>query len=308
MINIDTEGIVNQYEPKRKNAYKTYLICLILGIVLMLGGIPLFFLWTNIVWIVMGFILFAIGIVLIGVALAKKSSFTKRFLNDVSSTVFAEVFPDHNYRPRSGMDLSEILYPGFFVYPDKWETNDLMVASYKDIPFRMSYYNLQKEQRHTDSKGNTTYTYVTYAEGRMMRFRFSKNFRSIVKVLEKSRGTIFSEKGLEQCETEFIAFNQKFAVFASDELTVFYILTPQIQEKMLELEKTFNGHLYMAFINNELYVSMNSTGKNIYKFNFSKPLTVEGLRDIISVIILPATFIDLLDIDDRKFSSDSLSL
>lgn len=307
MIKINVQSIIDEYEPKRASAHKTYLICLIIGILLLVVAVPLIFIFSSWALILAG-VLGVAGIILIAVSSSAKNRFTKNFLNDLSRRIFNQVFPDNKYSPALGMDIKEILFPGFFMSPDRWNTNDLMEASYNGIPFRMGYYNLQNRQRHTDSKGNVYYSYVTYAEGRMIRFRFSKNFKATVKVMEKSFGDIFNEPGLEKCETEYIDFNKRFALFTNDQLTTFYILTPQIQEKMMELEETFHGQLYMAFINNELYVAMNTEGGNIYKFKFGKPLDAEGLKLIISAIIVPATFIDLLDIDDRKFSSDSLSL
>lgn len=307
MITIDSQKIIDEFEPKRASAFKQYVILLIIGIALVIGGFAFFFLFEE--WsLSVGAILFIIGFILIVIAIAIQNNFRKKFLNNLSSKVFTQVFPDYKFSPQAGMDINEILYPGFFIHPDKWKTSSLMEASYSGIPFRMSDYNLMKRERRTDSKGNAYYVDVTYAQGKMFRFKFTKNFKSVVKVLEKAGGISFGERGLDKCETEFIAFNKKFVVYTSDQLTVFYILTPQIQEKILELENSLNGQFYMAFINNELYIAANNVSGDFYKFKFSKPITIDSLRTIISAIIIPATIIDTLNLDERKFSSDSMNL
>lgn len=307
MIKIDSQSIIDEFEPKRASAFKKYVILLIIGVLLIGGGVG--FLWLFNDWsIALAAILFIAGIILIVIAISIENSFRKNFLNRLSSQVLGQVFPGYKSFPKAGMALNEILYPGFFIHPDKWNTSNLLEAEYNGIPFRVSDYTLMKRERRTDAKGNAYYVDVTYAQGKMFRFQFTKNFKAVVKVLEKAGGISFGEKGLQKCETEFIAFNNKFVVYASDQLTVFYILTPQIQEKVLELENSLQGQFYMAFINNELYIAANNVGGDFYKFKFSKPITLESIRTIIAAIIVPATFIDMLKIDDRKFSSDSKSL
>lgn len=307
MIKIDTQAIIDEFEPKRASAFKKYVILLIIGILLIGGGIGFICIFAE--WsLAAGAICVIAGIILVAIAISVQNNFRKNYLNKISSQVLSQVFPDYKFNPKAGMDIREILYPGFFVQPDKWQSSNLMEASYSGIPFRVSDYNLMKRERRTDSKGNAYYVDVTYAQGKMYRFRFTKNFKAIVKVLEKSGAVSFGSAGLQKCETEFIAFNEKFVIYASDQMTVFYILTPQIQEKILELETLLQGQFYMAFINNELYVAANSNGEDFYKFKFSKPITIDSVRSIISAIIIPATLIDNLKIDERKFSSDSADI
>ena len=85
-----------------------------------------------------------------------------------------------------------------------------------------------------------------------MVFDFKREFNQVVKVLE-TRGLGANVRGLEKIDTESINFNEKFDTYTSDSLTAFYVLTPQIQEKLLELETKFKGSIFFAFMNGKFY-------------------------------------------------------
>lgn len=286
---------------------------MLIGVGLIVGGIvvatALFFANPGQIFLMfIGIGLVVIGCIVVAVASHTKKKFVNSFIGSIFTSVMGQAFPDYKSTPNLGMPLEDILYPGFFSAPDKWECSNLTTATYNDIPFVYSDYDLMRRQAHRDSKGNTYYTYDTYAKGRMYRFRFTKNFRAIVKVLEKKGNISFGEGRLEKVETEYIAFNKTFRVYTNDKLVVFYILTPQIQEKVMEFEESLKGQFYMAFINNELFVAINHGNESIYDFKFSRSVDLTAIRKIVSAILLPATFIDELKLDERKFSSDSLKL
>ena len=101
-----------------------------------------------------------------------------------------------------------------------------------------------------------------------------------------------------------MAFNKKFQVLTSDETLVFYLLTPQIQEKILSLEGKFKGQFYMAFVGNELYIAVNDSDQSV-TIPFSKPITVEVLTPIVECLAIPAVFINLLGLAKAKFQKDA---
>ena len=105
-------------------------------------------------------------------------------------------------------------------------------------------------------------------------------------------------------ETEYIAFNKKFQILTSDETLVFYLLTPQIQEKILSLESKFKGKFYMAFIGNELFIAVNDSDQSIV-IPFKTPITVETLTPVVECLAIPAVFINLLGLNKNKFLKDA---
>jgi hypothetical protein len=75
------------------------------------------------------------------------------------------------------MVLNVLLKPGFFASPDRYYGKNYKSCTYEGIPFEQAGYDLQRRESHTDSKGNTYYTYETYAKGTMYRFAIRTELR-----------------------------------------------------------------------------------------------------------------------------------
>ena len=62
-------------------------------------------------------------------------------------------------------------------------------------------------------------------------------------------------------QTESEAFNTRFAVFAEEEQNAFYILTPQVLERISEFADAAKGEIYLVFSQYELYVACRQARK-----------------------------------------------
>jgi hypothetical protein len=310
MANADIETLAKNFEAERKVAAKKFLIFFFVGLGLMILGVVSLVVMaindgnnTAKVFQAIGLISLIVGIVLFSIAFLVKSHFKKTLLSVVEEKVLTTLFPVRTVDPHRGLVLRSVLAPGFFASPDRYLGADFMSSTYDGIPFEKASYTLQRMETRSD--GKHTYTeYVTYAEGTMYHFTFERNFGQIVKVLEKSGIATFGSQGLTKVETEYILFNKKFKVLASDETTVFYLLTPQIQEKIMELEGTFSGHFFMAFIGNELYIAVDDSHSSL-NVSLLKPITVEVMTHIYAVYAIPKVFIELLGLNKNKFKKDA---
>jgi hypothetical protein len=233
-----------------------------------------------------------------------KSTYSRRLRQTLNGVVNQVLFPKRVELPREGLNLKLLLKPGFFAVPDRYLYSDFMSSTYEGIPFERAKYDLQREETTTDSKGHTTTTYNTYAKGTMYHFTYERDFGQIVKVLEKQGFFSLGHQGLTKVETEYILFNKKFLVLASDETTVFYLLTPQIQEKILSLEGKFRGQFYMAFIGNELFIAVNDSDTSI-QVPWKEKATLENLMPVVECFAIPAVFIKLLGLNKNKFLKDA---
>jgi hypothetical protein len=299
------------FEAERHKVAIKFAIFFFGGIVAFILGLVFFFLaFLNEgnassfnVLKVLGFIFLIPGIVMIVVGLLINSSFKKKVRSVVEQRVLDSLFPQRTVDPNRGLMLGLIMKPGFFNPPDRYIGRDYMSSSYDGIPFEKASYNLQR--RETRSDGKNTYTeWVTYAEGTMYHFTFERDFGQVVKVLEKSGYLTFGSTGLTKVETEYILFNKKFRVLASDETTVFYLLTPQIQEKIMDLEGNFAGHFFLAFMGNELFIAVDDSHRSISVPLFKK-ITEEVMAHIYSVYAIPKIFIELLGLNKNKFKKDA---
>ena len=116
---------------------------------------------------------------------------------------------------------------------DKYHSNDYISAKYKEINFECADVHIEEEYR--DSDGDTSYT--TIFKGQWFIFDFNKNFKANIQICEKSfrgtkRGVFFSNEVYEKVKMEDVDFNSMFKIYAENELDAFYILTPNMMEKI----------------------------------------------------------------------------
>ena len=93
-----------------------------------------------------------------------------------------------------------------------------------------------------------------------------------------------------------------YKTYTSDPLTAFYVLTPQIQLKLLELETKFKGSIFFAYMDGKLSVAI-TDGISILDINASKKVSLETLKILESQLILPASIINELGLSDSKFQT-----
>lgn len=284
-------------------------IALPLGIIIIVISVVLFGqfpgeMWTNIIAFV-GFAGLVVGLIFIILAVRARKQYESTLMELIRNEVDKALYTNVVHKPNNGFPLDRILYPGFFAAPDKYISNNYTAAVHNGMVFDSAYYNLQKRQETKDSKGNTTVTYVTYAAGTLYHFVFERKFNKTLKVLERSGlfGTP-GGRGLQKAETEYLEFNKKFDIYTSDDTFTFYILTPQLQEKFLSLEKVNCGKFYFALMNNEIFIAVQNNG------NFPKPSLKESicekyLATLALEFILPAMMIDELGLYKTKYKDEA---
>lgn len=307
MMSDNIKKLIATFETERKKIHKTVVIllsvgwsvfgvCLVVLLVCMVLGAPAIIGYIMLPLVLAGLIVGIIG-------LNKKNAFTKSVVRRLQAEINEELFPGATYAA-GGLPIKTILKPGFFAPPDRWYTKNYMSATYKGITFEESHYQLQRREEHSDSHGNVHTTYVDYAVGAMYHFLYDRNFGGVLKVLEKSGFAFGSSKGLPKYETEYISFNNKFNVYASDQQLVFYILTPQLQEKVMDLESSVAGRFYMAFMDNEMFIALDG-GDDTVRIPFDKPITEDSMLRVVAYMSIPAVFINLLGLSKAKFEANA---
>ncbi len=302
---------VGEIEKDRADIKAKFLGFLIAGIVLLLLGIIfgiVFFLTTpdDVTMLILMGVGLVLAFVFVVVALGINSSFQKKARTKMEELVNSALFKVSAIEPRSGFALNELLSTGFFVSPDRYFARNYKRATYNGLPFCQASYELQRREVHQDGK-NTRVTYVTYAAGTLYRFDFGRRFENELRVIEKSGlfgGGLYSGGG-EKVETEYIAFNKKFNTYSDDRQFVFYILTPQIQEKILGFESFLKGEMDLAFMNgNSLYVAVNDAGES-FEVSLFKSFDKAAGERLLRVLAFPSLVVDELGLEGPKFQPNA---
>ena len=295
-MNID----IAQLEAERKKALTkciiTFLIAIITPVVFFII-IPGFITIIGIISLIIG------GFIITSTSNKFKTKFKNEIMPIAASTILKEV----TFSSNGGIPSSVIEFTNSMSTGDVYRSSNLISGKYKDVGVSMCDLNIQ--DRTEDSDGHTSYT--TIFQGQWLIFDFNKNFKANVQVWEKNllggiSRNIFHV--LKKVELEDIDFNKKFKVLSQNELESFYIMTPNMMEKIKEVEKEVSGVLLLVFIDSKLHVGIKN-GKTSFNVSLFTPINLEDftrkcLRDLNAII----KFIDILDLDNDLFISRPNSL
>ena len=170
----------------------------------------------------------------------------------------AEVFDNLKYDRNSGLPrlvVQEVMTAG-----DRYHSNDLITAKYKDINFTQADVHTEREHRSTDSNGHTTTTYTTIFKGRFLIFDFNRDFKFRLELVGKNfagaRLVRSNKAKFGKIETESPEFSKHFTIYAQDGFEAFYILDPSFIEKLQALGEYYDDHILFGFIDKRLYVAV----------------------------------------------------
>lgn len=149
---------------------------------------------------------------------------------------------------------------------DRAEYEDRLEGSRNGVDFEFFETRLRQRRRTTDSRGRTRTRWVTVFSGQCLRFKFHKSFEGRTLVLrDAGLFNIFGRgRGLEQVKLESKVFEQAFQVYSNDQVEARFLLTPDLMQRLIELEKVFHGgKLRCAFQNGELLIAVE--GGNLFE-------------------------------------------
>lgn len=298
-------------------------ILLCIGLLIFLYGFN-----TNKTFVKYSFIFFVPAILLFLIGITQLDILLKDFKRESLIVLLNEKFTNVSYNPEGGLTRSDVLVSELLVMsskPSSYEllntensfsatfnnsefhlediqggftsdvfaceleessyrfySNDLITAEYLDVQFKMCDIHLEEVRGSGKDK-----SVVTVFKGPYMEFDFNKDFIGKVQVREKSKATLFSD--YERIEMESVEFNKVFKVYSTVDHTTFYILTPHIMEKLIELEKENHGRFYFSFIDGKMYIALDNRKDNfelsiVRKINKSVEIFEKQLSIIIDII------------------------
>ncbi len=150
-------------------------------------------------------------------------------------------------------DLS--LVPGW----DRASYEDLVTGKRGEVDFELFEAHLEERRTSTDSKGNTRTEWVTVFRGQCLRLDFHKRFygRTLI-----SRDAGFFNRfgggpGLQRARLEDPEFEKIFEVYTTDQVEARFLLTPDLMQRLVDIERTFRGgKLKACFDGGEMLISV----------------------------------------------------
>jgi len=288
---------IDSFNEKKKKAEKKIIYAGLI-VLLGLGVMALIYSQTNNenLFIIPGIILF-IGIIFIAVGASGFAKVKKEFKETFLSNLFNELIPGIEYRPKDGLD-KQVVYSGEFLKKaDRYYCEDYLEGKIDDIDFISSDVRMEERRvRHTKN-GTQTY-YVPYFVGRVFKFDFHKELAGSLQVLET--GSPHSRRRYKKVELESIDFNKKFRIYAEEEHTAFYILTPDIMEAIFALEKRHPGSISFSFLDQQLYLAINNN-KNTFELKLFSKVSNEMIESFRRDLLVIKDVIHTLKLNNSLF-------
>lgn len=302
---------LEQERLKRLAAYKKRgrigLIVILCGIVVALLGFLLLVKLKKDLQIIILLGLLAIGVG-IGIFASKSGiarKYAREFKKPLVECLLRKWYEAFSYDETGGVPLAEIYNSGLITRrADRWHMEDYIEGQYNGVQFRTSDVHLEEEHTYTDSKGNTHTEWITFFRGRWYQFFLNRNFNTIIRIKEKKRIKEMITKGLDKVEVESIGFNDKFMAYAQDTHQFFYIFSPVVIEKMIELEKMHKGQ-FMFSLDGDIVNFGIYDNRDYLELNLKTAITEESIKAYESQISIMAAIIKEFRFDSYKFQEQT---
>lgn len=218
--------------------------------------------------------------------------YVAEYKKSIVNVVLRTHFGDFKYFPEDGFkeeDLREnqLLYRSW----NSFRSEDLIMSTYKGVGFRQS--DISVSYTTGSSKNRKT---VSLMRGRLAEFDFPTDVYGEVVITQKGYNYAYV-KGMSKISMENVEFNNKFDVYARDEHSAFYLITPQFMEYIQRLSGY--GEIYLKFNGKKVFVLRHGI-EGAFEIKESKKINVQAevsrayndIKEILDII-------DILNIDDR---------
>lgn len=219
--------------------------------------------------------LFVIQAIYVG---GRKKAYIHHYKSKVLTQVTRIVQSEMSYLPNQG--ISQSLFKSSGIHSsriDRYKSEDLFVGNVGETKVHFSEVKAERKDTSTDAKGNTRTSWKTVFDGIFFMADFHKEFDTWVTVMpdfaERSFGW-FGKKlqnlGGSIVRLENPEFEKAFVVRGGDQVAARYILTPDMQERLLQLRKYHGDSVKLVFKDSNVILTFDSS-LDWFEPDFYKP-------------------------------------
>ena len=174
--------------------------------------------------------------------------------------VIAASFGEFRYEETGQIEVQRLRGSTLLPSYDYYESEDMFVGRYKGVDVELAEVRLRK-QRGT---GKTRHT-VTVFKGLFALLSVHKAFSGKT-IVKRDAGAVVNWLGKQFDDTERVVledpeFEQRFEVYATDQIEARYLLTPAFMERLTQLATDLGGgQLQAAFYNERLFLMVPNDG------------------------------------------------
>lgn len=235
----------------------------------------------------------------------KENKVYRRFYkNEFLVFVLKEELDNVVYNPKMGFSKANIAEKGFVKMGEIFSSEDYLKAEYNGISFVRADVDI-KEKRKSGKQTKI----VNLFRGRVYEMDFNKQISAGMQIVSKNFQYARTPSYLtrqDELETESVEFNSLFDVFTTHDEAAFYVLTPHMMERLMNMKRSFFS-FSMGILGNKMYIavrggdSFEPPKSGTFEFEKEKEKVVSELQEIKAII-------EELNLTDRTFANVPNSL
>lgn len=252
---VELNELYNEAMAERKKINRiSLLICLIVDILIILvffKGMPRL---EGMQFLFMVVPVLIVDILILGLSslFAKKGKeYVGAYKQNIMKSLIENFYDQLEYFPEKGMPRAiykEALYNEYY---DEYHSDDYFEAKIDDkYLIDMAEVKTIKEEKHTDSNGNTTTTHTTVFHGLFAKILFDKSINCDFRIGRESKISAYKNR-LEMDSSEF---EKQFNVYTSNPIVGMQLLTADVMEEILEFQNKTKTHFDIFIRENNLYI------------------------------------------------------
>ena len=192
------------------------------------------------------------------------STYRNLYKNEVFRRVTEAIAPGMTYQPHQCVAQSFFEECGLHSSRiDRYSGEDFFSGSVGRTGVLFSELHVERKETSRDSKGNTSTRWVTVFRGLFVVMDFHKDFRGETMVVTDVAESMFGWLGrkLQNISGDLVrlenpAFEKAFKVRSTDQVEARYLLTPAMQERLLELRETWGHEIQFCLRRSLLFISI----------------------------------------------------
>ena len=297
-LNIDNDNIISKWEAlskrKRKISRITIIIMLIVDALLLIYGFKFSIFIVTSIFIADIFIFIIMQIISGNKDIVKfNNDYKKNVINNMLKNFIEEL----DYIPLKGMPntiYNEAHYGGYY---NKYYSDDYFEGKIDGQKIIMADLLVQEETTEKDEDGNKTTETTIIFNGLFGKIELNKSINSNLNITRCRSFSLLDSKRLEMDYSEFEKF---FNVYTNNNIIAMQLLTPDIQEDILELYNKYKVNFHIFITNNQMYILFN-TG-NMFEVFSSKNTPTQVLEKYFDIMKFIYKLVDklLITIDNTQ--------
>lgn len=173
------------------------------------------------------------------------------YKNHIIQQALSPIVENLVYEEKIGVPKTAVKNMDITKMGNNYKTEDFISGKYHGVYFAQSDLDIW----YSDDNDRST----TYFRGRWIDIKYPKPFNGMVTIVDKNYTyKVKKHKYLQKVTLENPDFNNCFIVESSNQQLAYYLLTPQIMERLMYLRQNSKGDIIACFMDGYLHIGINN--------------------------------------------------